>query len=284
MIERIVTARAHDLGGLVVGRVLPVAQQRAVGPVVFLDHMGPAQIEPGRGFDVRPHPHIGLATLTYLYEGEQVHRDSLGVVQTLLPHDANLMIAGRGVVHSERATPRMREHGGPLHGLQFWLALPQAHEDDAPSFQHRAAADLPACALVGGEARVVLGTFGDLTSPLQFPGGARLIDLSLEAGAQVTLDPDGEQLAVFVASGGAAIDGTALSYRQLAVLGGPCTLAATEASRIALFGGPALDAPRHLFWNFVASDPARLEAAKSAWRERRFPTIPGDDQEFIPLP
>lgn len=284
MIERVVSARTHDLGGLVVGRVLPVAQQRAVGPVVFLDHMGPALIPPGQGFDVRPHPHIGLATLTYLYEGEQVHRDSLGVVQTIVPHDANLMIAGRGVVHSERATDRTRKDGGHLHGLQFWLALPRAHEDDPPSFQHADAADLPRVAVAGGEARVVLGTFGGLTSPLRFPGGAHLVDLALAPGARIALDPERDQLAVFVAEGAAEIDGTPLAYRQLAVLGGPCTLLATDRSRLALFGGPPLDGPRHLFWNFVASDPARLEDAKAAWREERFPTIPGDDLERIPLP
>lgn len=284
MIERVLSARSHDLGGLVVGRVLPVAQQRAVGPVVFLDHMGPAHIPPGSGFDVRPHPHIGLATLTYLYEGEQVHRDSLGVVQTLAPHDANLMIAGRGVVHSERATDRTRNEGGHLHGLQFWLALPRAHEDDPPSFQHADATQLPRLDLPGGQARLVLGRFGGARSPLSFPGGALLVDLALEAGGEVELTTDGEQRAVFVAAGAAVIDETEVATRQLAVLGGRCTLRAQGPSRIALFGGPPLDGPRHLFWNFVATDPARLERAKSDWRERRFPTIPGDDVELIPLP
>jgi len=286
MIERIILARSHDIGGLIVGRVLPTPHRRSVGPFVFLDHMGPAKFEPGVGFDVRPHPHIGLATLTYLFEGEQVHRDSLGTVQTIRPRDVNLMIAGRGVAHSERATDALRKQGGELHGLQFWLALPEAEEDCEPSFHHADAVDLPLLEDDSSRGRVALGRFAGETSPIVFPAPATLLDLSIDEGEDVVLPLEPYEYAVYVISGSVLIDDTLLPARTLAVLelAGELKLRAREDVRVVLFGGVPLERPRRMYWNFVATNDERIERAKEDWRERRFPPIPGDDAEFIPLP
>lgn len=285
MLERSLLARQHDLGGLFVGRVLPHASKRSLGPFVFLDHMGPHTMAPGTGFDVRPHPHIGLATLTYLYEGDPIHRDSMGVVATIVPHDVNLMIAGKGVVHSERSSPGGRERGSTMHGLQYWLALPAAHEDDEPSFQHADAAELPRIETDGSLARLVVGTFGGRRSPIRFPSRTLLLDVELEAGAELTLRGDEKELGVYVSMGLAEIDGTLHPRQHLALLDGqPTCVRAMERTRLAIFGGDPLDGPRRLFWNFVATDEARIDAASQRWRERGFPAIVGDDDEFIPLP
>lgn len=286
MIERIILARSHDLGGLLVGRVLPTPHRRSVGPFVFLDHMGPASFEPGVGFDVRPHPHIGLATLTYLFEGEQVHRDSLGTVESIRPFDVNLMIAGRGIVHSERATPAMREQGGRLHGLQFWLALPEADEDCEPSFQHASALDVPTLGEEAGNARVAIGSFGGVRSSVTFPSPATLVELAVDVGREVVLPLDDREYGLYVAEGAVLVGDTLLPARSLAVLERATELRfhARDASRVALFGGAPLERPRRMWWNFVATDDLRIEHAKADWRDRRFPPIPGDDDEFIPLP
>lgn len=267
------------------GRVLPHASKRSLGPFVFLDHMGPHTTAPGTGFDVRPHPHIGLATLTYLYEGDQVHRDSMGVVATILPHDVNLMIAGKAVVHSERSTPEGRTNGSTMHGLQYWLALPRANEDDEPSFQHADAAELPGIEGPGSLVRIVVGSFGGQSSPIRFPSRTLLLDVELEAGAELTLGGEEKELGVYVSVGTAEIDGTPHPRQHLALLDSqPTCVRAIERCRLAIFGGDPLDGPRKMFWNFVATDDARIEAASKRWRDRGFPTIPGDDDEFIPLP
>jgi redox-sensitive bicupin YhaK (pirin superfamily) len=297
MLRHTLEAKEIDLGGLVVGRVLPVAQQRSLGPFVFLDHMGPHQMKPGGGFDVRPHPHIGLATLTYLYEGDSVHRDSMGIVQAVLPGDVNVMSAGHGVVHSERSSVRMRTEGGPMNGLQYWLALPAANEDDAPSFQHAGKEELPRIEGRGSILRVVLGRYREHASPIAFPSQALLYDIELEAGAELTLLSDDAfpghetELGVYVSSGALEIDGTLHAQRHLGVLvnhgpssEGRTTLRATALCRVAVFGGAPLDGPRKMFWNFVATTDERIERAKQRWLDRGFPAIPGDDEEFIPLP
>jgi len=286
MIERIILARAHDLGGLIVGRVLPTAQRRSIGPFVFLDHMGPAKFEPGAGFDVRPHPHIGLATLTYLFEGEQIHRDSLGTMQPIRPLDVNLMISGRGITHSERATAAMREHGGGMHGLQFWLALPEHEEDCAPSFHHADACDLPLIEDEGFRGRVAVGSCAGKDSPIVFPAPAMLVDLSIDESAEAVIPLEQHEYGVYVADGAVMIDDTLLPARTLAVLerASEVRMRAHEPSRVAVFGGLPLEKPRKMYWNFVATDDARIERAKEDWRDRRFPVIPGDDVEFIPLP
>jgi hypothetical protein len=239
----------------------------------------------GAGFDVRPHPHVGLATLTYLYEGDQIHRDSMGVVATIIPHDVNLMIAGKGVVHSERSTPEGRKNGSTMHGLQYWLALPAAHEDDEPSFQHADAAELPRIESEGKIVRVVVGTFEGRSSPIRFPSPTLLLDVELEAGVEWTLSAQERELGVYVSVGAVEIDGTPHLRQHLALLDGtPTRIRAIERSRLAIFGGDALDGPRKMFWNFVATDDARIEAASARWKAREFPAVPGDDDEFIPLP
>lgn len=287
MIERIVLARAHDLGGLVVGRVLPTPHRRSLGPFVFLDHMGPAQFAPGAGgFDVRPHPHIGLATLTYLFEGEQIHRDSLGTVETIRPLDVNLMISGRGIQHSERSTEATRVHGGPMHGLQYWLALPESEEECDPSFHHADAADVPCLERDGAFARVAVGDFAGERSAIRFPAPATLVDVVLEEGADVTYPLAPGEYGVYVSEGSVLLGDTLIPARSLAVLE-PLTelrLVAREKARVAIFGGEPLAKPRRMWWNFVATDDAKIERAKEEWRERRFALIPGDDVEFIPLP
>lgn len=286
MLERTIAARPVHLGGATVGRVLPVATKRSLGPFVFLDHMGPVTLPPGRAFDVLPHPHIGLATLTYLYEGESMHRDSLGVVQQVRAGDVNLMNAGHGVVHSERSTDRMRAQGGALHGLQFWLALPADNEDDAPSFHHADRVELPWLEGAGWSARVCLGTYRSRSSPVPFPSRALLVDLALEGGAAFEFGEEEDELGVFVAEGEVEIGGVLHDAGKLALLSPrrATQLAAISEARLALFGGDALDGPRKMFWNFVATSDERIERAKQRWRDREFPSIPGDDEEFVPLP
>jgi redox-sensitive bicupin YhaK (pirin superfamily) len=304
-VELVIEGRPRDLGTIVVARILPAPQRRMVGPFIFLDHMGPVELPPGVGFDVRPHPHIGLSTVTYFLAGENVHRDSLGTVQTNRPHDLNLMTAGRGVVHSERADPAFRAAGGLMHGVQIWLALPDANEDDPPSFEHHPAPTLPAVAPAAGvRGRVLLGSLFGATSPVRHPSAPVLADLELDAGAALDLPaasaPDlpaasGER-GVFViageldisappSAGSPASPPEPLLPDHLAVLSPAARvrLTARLPTRLLLLGGPPLGR-RLIEWNFVASTRERIDAAREAWREQRFPKIPTDDQEFIPLP
>jgi redox-sensitive bicupin YhaK (pirin superfamily) len=290
-LTRVVVGQARDLGhGVHVARVLPQAVQRAVGPFVFLDHMGPIEVPPGVGFDVRPHPHIGLATVTFLYEGEVVHRDSLGVTQVIRADALNVMVAGRGVVHSERATPETRARGGRMHGLQLWMALPLAEESCAPRFEHRDPHELPTWAADGARVRVVLGAASGRRAPTEVPGAPLLVDVVLDDGCCFEVTPDGpddvNERAVYVSVGAIAHEGVTYGVGSLLVAapGAMLALTAVGAARVAVVGGAPLDAPRHLEWNFVASTRERLAQARDDWRARRFPTIPGDDVEFIPLP
>jgi redox-sensitive bicupin YhaK (pirin superfamily) len=251
--------------------------------------MGPVELAPGVGFDVRPHPHIGLSTVTYFLAGENVHRDSLGTVQVNRPGDVNLMTAGGGIVHSERADPAFREAGGLMHGVQIWLALPDAHEDDPPSFEHHPQATLPQIAPAAGvRGRVLLGAAFGASSPIRHPSAPVLVDLEFDAGATLELPagPDATvEGAVFVIEGELVVGATSLVTDHLAVLRAdqPVHVSAREPTRVLVLGGPPLGA-RFIEWNFVASSRERIERARDAWKARAFPTIPGDSEEFIPWP
>lgn len=287
-VELVIEGKARPVGSVTVARLLPSPRRRLVGPFVFVDHMGPIALAPGVGFDVRPHPHVGLSTVTYFLEGDNVHRDSLGTIATNRPGDVNVMTAGRGVVHSERATPELRERGGVMHGIQIWLALPDAHEDDAPSFAHHPAATLPAIAPAPGVRGTVLaGAAYGQTSPIRHPSEPLLVQLELDAGASVAI-PDAPERGLFVISGEAAIGEHVIGVDHLAVLtaGIPATLRATEPTRLMIIGGPSVG-ERFLDWNFVASSRERLERARDAWTAEdhaTFPLIPTDHAERIPYP
>lgn len=288
-IDLVIEGRPRDVGTIVVARILPSPKRRMVGPFTFLDHMGPIVLAPGVGFDVRPHPHIGLSTVTYFLAGENVHRDSLGTVQVNRPGDVNLMTAGRGVVHSERADPAFRATGGQMHGVQLWLALPDANEDDPPSFEHHPEATLPAIAPApGATGRVLLGAAFGARSPIRHPSDPLLVDLRLDAGRPIALSiepgADVPERALFVIDGALELGGETLVTNQLGVL---CSrsvqVTATAPTRALLLGGPAMP-PRFMEWNFVASSRERIERASDRWKARQFPAIPTDDQEFIPWP
>lgn len=282
-IELVIDGRPRDVGGHSVLRVLPVAAKRSVGPFVFLDHMGPVDIPPGGGFDVRPHPHIGLSTVTFLLEGEVVHKDSVGSIQTIRPGDVNWMTAGRGIVHSERSTEATRANGGRMHGLQIWVALPLSDEECEPEFHHHAAAALPEVALGTARARVVAGAAFGATSPAKTRSPLFFVEASVPAGATIAV-PDHEERGVYVVEGAVTIAGRDVAATQMAVLSrGDASLRATQDSRVALLGGAPLG-PRHIDWNFVSSSRERIDRAKRDWRERRFPAIPTDDVEYVPLP
>ena len=285
-VDLVIEGRPRGVGSTTVARLLPSPRRHMVGPFIFLDHLGPVELAPGVGFDVRPHPHIGLSTVTYFLAGANVHRDSLGTVQVNRPGDVNLMTAGRGVVHSERAEPAFRASGGAMHGVQIWLALPDAHEDDAPSFEHHPQATLPAIAPgPGARGRVLIGAAFGARSPIRHPSDPLLVDLELDDGAALDLPAAAAERAVFVISGELCIGPDTLEADRLAVLGGSAPVHATAraGTRCLLIGGPPVG-PRLIEWNFVASSRERLDRARVAWQERRFPVIPTDDQEFIPWP
>lgn len=275
-----------SLGGIDVARVLPTLQRRTVGPFVFLDHMGPATIAPGRGFDVLPHPHVGLATVTWLFEGEVVHRDSLGVVQPIRPGEVNLMIAGRGVTHSERSSDAWRAHGGHVHGLQFWLGLPLALEDCEPRFQHAGVDELPDVGLGAASALVVLGEAFGARSPVETPSEAVLVELHFGDAEEVAL-PSHAERALYVAEGELFMGDARFGAGTLVVLepGAEVSVRAEAPALAAFFGGAPLDGGRRLMdWNFVSSSREVIERAKADWEAQRFPEIPGDDREYVPLP
>lgn len=285
-VELVVPSRPRVIGGLPVGRVLPWFRRRSVGPFVFLDHLGPIELAPGAPFDVLPHPHIGLATVTYFFAGEALHRDSVGSRQMIVPGDVNWMSAGRGIAHSERSTDAQRSRGGALHGMQFWVALPRAHEDAEPWFAHHPAATLPLLEL--GEhvrVRLLAGAAWGARSPVAVASPLFQADAELDAGARLELPRDLGARAVYVASGAVAIDGEVHGARELLVLAPAASaLVALEPARVLLFGGEPLPEPRLIEWNFVASSRERIDAAKRAWRERRFPRVAGETDEFVPLP
>lgn len=283
-IELLIEPRTRDLGDFTVRRALPDKRRQRVGPFIFFDHMGPADFPPGTGINVRAHPHIGLATITYLFEGEILHRDSLGYVQPIRPGAVNWMTAGRGIVHSEKVTDEVRASGQRLHGLQTWVALPTAAEEIEPSFEHYPASDIPCADAGGATVRVVLGSAFGVASPVRTQSETLYVDVILEPGQSVEI-PDAEELAVYVVEGTVAVGQQFVEAGVLAVLERRArdTVTAESAARIMFAGGDALDGERHIWWNFVSSSPERIEQAKQDWREQLFDSVPGED-DFIPLP
>ncbi|HLU40393.1 MAG TPA: pirin family protein [Planctomycetota bacterium] len=280
----VVEARPRTLGGIPVGRALPARICRAVGPFVFLDEMGAARLAPGQGIDVPPHPHIGLATVTYLFDGEILHRDSLGSHQIIRPGAVNWMTAGRGIVHSERTPGAARARGSRLHGLQLWVALPEADEGIEPSFAHHPEVALPAAERDGVTVRVLAGSAFGLASPVAARSLLVLVDAAMPAGTELRL-PAAEELAAYVVEGAVHVGALRGEAGRLLVFtpGAEVCLRAVLPARVVLLGGAPLG-PRHMDWNFVASDPARIERAKRDWEEGRFPVVPGDEHERVPLP
>lgn len=282
----LIVPRSHDLGGFQVRRAVPSLQARSVGPFVFVDHMGPALFEPCRGIDVRPHPHIGLATVTYLWAGALRHRDTMGSVQDILPGDVNWMTAGRGIAHSERTPPEPRAAGHAVHGMQTWVALPKPDEEVAPSFHHHAAATLPLREHAGSRLRVIAGRGFGMESPVRVFADTFNVAVDLAPEAELVIAAEAPERALYVLEGQAQVDGTDIPEKHLLVLdrGTRHVLRASTPLKAMLFGGEPLDAPRHMWWNFVSSSKDRLEQAKADWDSGAFGLIPGDDVERIPLP
>jgi redox-sensitive bicupin YhaK (pirin superfamily) len=285
-IELLIGARPRDLGGFGVRRLLPTSHRRLVGPFIFFDHMGPAKFEVGRGIDVRPHPHIALATLTYLFHGEILHRDSLGSVQPIRPGDVNWMFAGRGITHSERSSEEARRRGPELHGIQCWVAVPSEREEDEPRFEHHSASSIPSVRRDGAVLDVVAGSAYGERSPVGALSKMLYVHARLEEGARLLIDEEHAERALYVVEGAVACEDRAFGAGTMLVLraGAPLTVQATRASRLMLLGGEKLAGERHIFWNFVSSSQARLEQAKADWKNGRFPKVAGDEVEFIPLP
>ena len=283
-IELIIEPRDKDLGGFSVRRSLPTTQRRMVGPWIFFDHMGPAEFPAGQGINVRPHPHVNIATVTYLFEGEILHRDSLGSVQAIRPGDINLMVAGSGIVHSERERPEVTATPHRLHGLQLWLCLPEAHEEIDAAFHHYPAADIPTATVEGVPVRVMMGTAFGITSPVRTFADTLYVEATLQPGQTIAL-PDAEERAVYVAQGSLQVRGTIIPEHAMAIFtdAAGVVLETTEESRIAIIGGERLG-ERFIEWNFASSRKERIEQAKRDWKQGRFPKVPGDEIEFIPLP
>ena len=283
---RVVEGRPRDLGGFSVRRVLPAGGLQTVGPFIFFDHIGPAVFAPGSGVEVRPHPHIGLATVTYLYAGEFMHRDSLGTAQLIRPGDVNWMVAGRGIAHSERTPPEVRLTGGAsIHGIQTWIALPLPHEETPPSFEHHPAKTLPEIRLAGALLRLIAGQAFQQQAPAAVFSPMFYLDAALEAGAQVDLPTQYEERAAYVAEGEIEVEGSRYGVGMMVVFAAEttATIVATMPSRTMLLGGAPLDGPRYIWWNFVSSSRERIEQAKRDWQRGGFAPVPGDD-ERIPLP
>jgi len=286
-ISAVIEPRVRDLGGFSVERILPAVGRRHLGPFVFFDHMGSAgfRLEPGHGMDVRPHPHIGLATVTYLFAGSIEHRDTLGSYQTIRPGDINWMVAGRGIAHSERTGAAARAAGGPAHGLQLWCALPAEHEETTPSFDHHPADTLPLHSDGGVSARILAGTAWGVTAPTRVLSPTFYVDVTLAAGSTIDV-PDGyAERGLFVVDGAVQLGAQVLAPGPIVVLapGAQVTLRANQPARVMMLGGENVG-ERHIWWNFVSSTRDRIEQAKADWTAGRFGLIPGDDQEFIPLP
>ena len=285
-IAQVIVPRARDLGGFEVRRALPSAHKQMVGPFIFFDQMGPAEFRIGSGIDVRPHPHIGLATVTYLFEGEVFHRDSLGTSVAIKPGEVNLMMAGRGIVHSERERGEVRQSPHRLFGIQAWAALPKSHEEGAPAFAHHGAEELPRIAGEGKLVRLVMGEAYGQRSPVVFAHVTLFAEAVLAPAAVLPFDPYYEERAVYVAAGEIDIAGDTFGEGRLLIFkpGDRISILANAQSRLVLLGGDPMDGPRHIWWNFVSSSPERIEQAKHDWRTKRFRLVPGDEKEFIPLP
>ena len=284
-VERVIKSHEKDLGGFTVSRVLPAAEHRRVGPFIFFDHLGPAQFEPGHGMDVRPHPHIGLSTLTYLFEGQILHRDSLGYVQNIEPGAVNWMTSGKGIVHSERTPDELRATGFEMHGLQIWIALPDGQEEIEPSFHHHPAGSLPIIAADGVRMSLVAGEAFGQRSPVKTHSPLFYLDAEAEAGKEIPLPEEYPERALYLLSGEIGIDSETYTAPRMLVIraGAQPVLIAKTACRLMLLGGAPLASDRTVWWNFSSSSKARLEQAKQDWKEGRFGQVPGET-EFIPLP
>ncbi|MDO9369704.1 MAG: pirin family protein [Sphingopyxis sp.] len=282
----IITPSTHDLGAFEVRRTLPNKARTMVGPFIFVDQFGPAHFDVGAGMDVRPHPHINLATVTYLFEGAIDHRDSLGTLATIRPGACNLMTAGSGIVHSERTPAPERAAGSGISGMQTWLALPDGKEEIDAAFEHVAKDDLPLIEDNGVSARVIMGSLWGVTSPITQHAATIYADILMNAGATIPIEAEADERAVLVALGDASLDGELLERYTLYILrpGQAMTLRATTDARVMLLGGEAFKTPRHVWWNFVSSSRDRINQAKHDWKERKFPLVPGDSEEFIPIP
>ena len=279
-----VTPVTHDLGGFQVRRAVPSPQCRMVGPFVFVDQFGPARLEAGQAMDVRPHPHINLATVTWLFEGAIDHRDSLGTYSTIHPGTVNLMTAGSGIVHSERTPQGERGGGAAMYGMQTWLALPDGREELAPAFE--AVSDLPLLEDTCVKARVIMGELWGQRAPTTCYAETIYADVVLGPGGDLPIDSPADERAVMLVGGEASIDGTPLELYALTVLkpGDPMTLSSDRGGKIMLMGGEAFTSHRYVYWNFVSSSRDRIEQAKEDWKAGRFAKVPGDEEEFIPLP
>ncbi|MGH6650748.1 MAG: pirin family protein [Sphingopyxis sp.] len=282
----IITPSTHDLGAFEVRRTLPSKARTMVGPFIFVDQFGPAHFDIGKGMDVRPHPHINLATVTYLFEGAIEHRDSLGTLATIRPGACNLMTAGRGIVHSERTPAAERAAGSPISGMQTWLALPDGKEEIDAAFEHVAQQDLPLIEGSGVSARIIMGSLWGKTSPITQHAATIYADISMLAGATIPIDAEADERAVLVALGDASLGGERLDRYSLYILkpGQAMTLRADSDARVMLLGGEAFSTPRHVWWNFVSSSRDRIDQAKQDWKDGKFPLVPGDSDEFIPIP
>jgi redox-sensitive bicupin YhaK (pirin superfamily) len=285
LFEAVLTPVTHDLGGFKVHRTLPAKSRTMVGPFLFFDQMGPAILDAGTGIDVRPHPHINLATVTYLFGGAIDHRDSLGTKARIEPGAVNLMTAGNGIVHSERSPGDERAKGPELSGIQTWIALPEAVEEMDPAFEHVTKAELPVIEDGCVQARVIMGELWGRRSPTTTYAGTIYADIALGAGGSIPIDAQADERALYLCSGEASVDGVALDPTHLYVLrpGTAATLSTTHGARVMLCGGEAMT-PRHVWWNFVSSSRERITQAKHDWKAGRFPLVPGDEEEFIPIP
>jgi redox-sensitive bicupin YhaK (pirin superfamily) len=286
-IANIIQGRRRDLGGFAVRRFLPARGCASVGPFVFFDHAGPKELAVGDGMDVPPHPHIGLATVTYLFEGALVHRDSLGSNQTIQPGDINWMTAGKGIAHSERTPADLRQSGSRMNGLQLWVALPRAHEESEPEFHHHAAATLPEVDVAGARIRVLAGSAYGQTSPVHVYSPVFFVDVALGAGSSLAIPAEYPERAAYVIDGSVeSAAGTVADTGSLLVFTprSDIVLKASLTVRLVLLGGAPLDGKRHIWWNFVSSSWERLEQAKQDWKSSRFGKVAGDEAEFVPLP
>jgi redox-sensitive bicupin YhaK (pirin superfamily) len=286
LILQTLTPTSHDLGGFKVHRTLPHRERTTIGPFIFFDQMGPAHLPPGGGIDVRPHPHINLATVTYLFAGAIDHRDSLGTCQRIEPGAVNLMTAGRGISHSERSPAELRPEGPELSGIQTWLALPTAKEEVDPAFEHVASDRLPLVSDGAASARVVMGTLWGATAPVTCHSETIYADIKLGAGGAMPVDAEADERAIYLAEGEASLDGMRLEPQTLYVLapGAAATLRSASGAHVMLCGGAPLDGPRHVWWNFVSSSRDRIRQARDDWKAGVFPLPPDDKKEWIPLP
>ncbi|HEV2898149.1 MAG TPA: pirin family protein [Pseudaminobacter sp.] len=285
-IELMVIPNARDIGGFQVRRALPTARRRLVGPFIFFDRMGPAILRAGQALDVRPHPHIGLSTVTYLFDGKIRHRDSLGTEMVIAPGDVNLMTAGRGIVHSERTPEELRGTPMSVSGLQTWLALPDAKEETAPVFENTGRDLLPQFEFDGASGRVVMGSLSGIRSPVRTDTDTLYADIRLAPGARIKIPADAEERAIYVLDGTVTISGDEFPSDRLLVFkpGDEIVVSSEEGAHFMLFGGASLGSKRYIWWNFVSSSKERIEQAKHEWKTGRFDIVPGDEEEFIPLP